>query len=492
MDFKYIKDESEYNNARYLLRAYGERRGILLGTYDLIKANCLINKEYCLVEKKTEYYILSWDLDYKDNLDEYYRVNHESISKYIIDKINESIDDIIINGNKDYVYSECTKGLGKHIYYINIIVDMKLHIRIYDMVINKIDIEKRYDKKLLEKIIDRSVCEKNGIRLFGCEKEGSYYYPVKEKSTHKISGDIFIDFDYCLLNTEAKEYNNNIKIEFIKEEKVSVVNKNICNNLNEIRELLEIIGNLNKKYEDWIKVGLCLHGIDNKECMMELWYNWSLKNYDWESKQFNSIEEEIKYKWNSFKNDKDSKGIFILKKLAKEININMYIEWYNKYNKRDIVNLIKDFDQQTVSIYFKKQRPHDYIYKKCEWYILMENKLWRQLYKNENSKLINDITETIKGDLIELKNNLRPEDELLKIIPSVSKKLGTSKFILGVIDFLKEKYRNDNIEFDMKSNLFGFTKYFSTLSSINFSICFSTLSDNFIPSGPKSFSPLSV
>ena len=41
-------------------------------------------------------------------------------------------------------------------------------------------------------------------------------------------------------------------------------------------------------------------------------------------------------------------------------------------------------------------------------------------------------------------------------------------------------------------NEFGFTKYFSTLSSINFSICFSTLSESFMPSGPKSFNPLSV
>jgi hypothetical protein len=86
----------------------------------------------------------------------------------------------------------------------------------------------------------------------------------------------------------------------------------------------------------------------------------------------------------------------------------------------------------------------------------MENNLWRQMYKNENSKLINDITETLKEDLIELKNNLRPEDELLKLIPVVSKKLGTSKFIMGVIDYLREKYRNDSIEFDSKSNLFGF------------------------------------
>ena len=31
--------------------------------------------------------------------------------------------------------------------------------------------------------------------------------------------------------------------------------------------------------------------------------------------------------------------------------------------------------------------------------------LWKQLHKNDTSKLINDITETVKNDLIELKNN---------------------------------------------------------------------------------------
>jgi len=190
--------------------------------------------------------------------------------------------------------------------------------------------------------------------------------------------------------------------------------------------------------------------------MKEIWEEWSEIEYNWEPKQFKSLKEEIDSKWKSFKEVSNPLTIGTIKMYAKETNIEKYIEWYNKYNKSVIINLIKDFDQQTVSIYFKNKRRDNYIYKKGDWYVLMENNLWRQMYKNENSKLINDITETIKEDLIELKNNLRPEDELLKLIPSVSKRLGTSKFILGVIDYLREKYRNDSVEFDTRSNLFGF------------------------------------
>lgn len=158
-----------------------------------------------------------------------------------------------------------------------------------------------------------------------------------------------------------------------------------------------------------------------------------------------------------FKSNLDNpKTLRTIRKMAKTTNPELYLEWYNKYYKNKIISLIKDFDQQTVANYFKNKKPNGYIYKNGFWFILQNNNLWKEMSKNENSKIINDITETIKDDLIELKNNLKPEDDLLKLIPTISKKLGTSKFIMGVIDFLKEKYRNDNDIFNKKSNLFGF------------------------------------
>lgn len=463
MEFRYLKEEEKKANGKYIYNIYGNKKGTIETNYNYVKKNCIKTKEFCLVEKKTQYYVLSWDLDFKEKIDECYRENHEKITKYIIEKINESIDEIIINADKDYVYAESTKGLGKHIYYVFILTDIKLHQKIYSIVMKKIENEKKYNLNIMNDIIDNTVCGDVGIRLFGCINEGGYYYPVKEKSTYKISGNIEKDFEYCLLNTEAIEYNCCLKIQLEDEIKVNTEKKiekikssYKKSNNTEIIELLEIIQEKNQNYNDWIRVGIALHTTNNNEEMRGIWKEWSETNYKFKPKQFDSLEEEINYKWESFKEEQYPLTIGTLRKMAKDVNLEKYIEWYNKNNKKPIVDLIKDFDQQTASIYFKKQKPNNYIYKKGEWYVLMENNLWHQMYKNENSKLINDITETIKGDLIELKNNLKPEDELLKLIPSVSKKLGTSKFISGVIDYLREKYRNDSIEFDTKSNLFGF------------------------------------
>ena len=174
MDFKIIKNENEHENEKYLLRAYGKKKGILLGTYESIKENCIKSREYCLVEKKTNYYVLCWDLDFKENLDKYYKENHDKITEYIIEKINESLDEIMTNANKDYVYAESTKGLGKHIYYILIITDKKLHLRLYDMIIRKIEKDKKYKKEIIEKIIDKSVCNNKRRRILLSSKREIY------------------------------------------------------------------------------------------------------------------------------------------------------------------------------------------------------------------------------------------------------------------------------------------------------------------------------
>ena len=154
----------------------------------------------------------------------------------------------------------------------------------------------------MKKIIDESVCKSNGLRLFGCVNNEGYYYPVKDKSTYKISGDMEKDFEYCILNTEAKNYNCAIKIELDEEKKENnikpeVKNTNNKNNemkdknnemkdKNEVEGLLEIIQNKNKEYKDWIKVGMSLHTMDKGEKMKEIWYDWSKKDYIWKANRY--------------------------------------------------------------------------------------------------------------------------------------------------------------------------------------------------------------
>ncbi len=145
MEFKYIKNFEGYENEKYIYNLYGDKQGKIKTNYDFVKKNSLKTKEFCLVERKTRYYVLSWDLDFKEKIDECYRENHEKITKYIIEKINELIDEIIINAYKDYVYGESTKGLGKHIYYVFILTDIKLHLKLNGMVMKKIEKEKKYN-----------------------------------------------------------------------------------------------------------------------------------------------------------------------------------------------------------------------------------------------------------------------------------------------------------------------------------------------------------
>lgn len=182
---EFIKNYKGNENEVNIYNIYGNNKGIIKANYEYVKKQCLELKEYCLVEKKTDYYILSWDLDFKEKIDEYYRVEHENITNYIIEKINKSIDETIINANKDYVYAVSTNGLGKHLYYIFIITDTKLHEKLYLKVMKKIVDEKIYNKKVMSDIIDITVCKNVGIRLFGCINKGGYYYPVKENQRIK-------------------------------------------------------------------------------------------------------------------------------------------------------------------------------------------------------------------------------------------------------------------------------------------------------------------
>lgn len=299
-------NEKEYTNEQYLVRSYsGEHDGSYKSTYDAIKNNCINTKKHCLVEIKTYFFTLAWDFDFKPNLDKLYLDNYENIINYIISKINEVLDEYIITPNKDFVYAVSTNGKGVHIYYVFLIVDKKLSMLFYHKVMEKIEKEKIYNIETMKKIIDKSVCDYNGIRLFGCIKDGGYYYPVKDKSTFYIFGNLEQDFNYCLLNKNTDKYNfqlkieipdNNINTEKIKNNTTNNIKKEnnfkINDDSEKINELLDIIKTKNKDYQDWIDVGMSLHTLSNTNDMMNIWYEWSCYNY-------NCNYNEIVKKWNS-------------------------------------------------------------------------------------------------------------------------------------------------------------------------------------------------
>ena len=90
------------------------------------KSNTL---QYVFRENKTPYYILMFDIDFKE---QYKDIENNVVIKDIINVIDKCLKEFIINPTTNYVYANKNKGEGVHLYYPNIIVDSVLHMRIYN------------------------------------------------------------------------------------------------------------------------------------------------------------------------------------------------------------------------------------------------------------------------------------------------------------------------------------------------------------------------
>ncbi len=211
---------------------------------------------------------------------------------------------------------------------------------------------------------------------------------------------------------------------------------------NYYNDLLKII--VTENDEEICKIGNILFNIDNSETMFELWNKIKKKSITY---------EQMKELWNNFKFT--SSTLCIIKDTAKKNNYIEYTKWYDKYDKKENIKLINELSEANVAIYFKKCINNNFLYKNREWYVIEKNNLWKRLTKNENSRLFNVINTTMKEKMTELKNNVDLENEILKKIPNASKKTGSSKFVTGVIEYLKDHCACD-VKFDNKWNLFGF------------------------------------
>ena len=217
-----------------------------------------------------------------------------------------------------------------------------------------------------------------------------------------------------------------------------------------INELLTIIQEFNQRYDLWLKVGMCLHTEDDSTRMKHLFYEWSNVNYP-------ANMQEINYLWNySFKKRRDNPlKIYTLRYDAKNHNETLYTEWYKKWIQNNMIDLIMEFDAYNISNYFYQMKPNNYIYKDGKWYGLQENNLWVQYDKNAVG-FINDIAKTLKDEIKMFKNSLDINSELLKLIPKLSRLVGSSHLCYQIIDFLKSKYTKNEVIFDEKWHLFGF------------------------------------
>lgn len=197
--------------------SYCYTKGIYKSDNNYIKSLSIKNfnskkLEYVFRENKTPYYVLMFDLDFKELFE---GVDNNVIIKDIINVIDKCLKEFIVNPTTNYVYANKNKGEGVHLYYPNIIVDSVLHMKIYNKCCEYLS-NKSYHH-IVKKILDESVCKNSSIRLFYNVFKGSYYYPNYELSTYKFNKDMNKHFDLCFINTDNTSYNFNLTDIYLKE-----------------------------------------------------------------------------------------------------------------------------------------------------------------------------------------------------------------------------------------------------------------------------------
>lgn len=315
-----------------------------------------INKftSFCFVEKKTKYYKLYWDFDFKyDKEPEIYNgfvglhdFITEYILKYIIDTLNETLN--LSKSDLHYIWAQKEKDVGFHIYFPNIIVDKELHLWIYEKTFEKILNDKKYPQKLISKIFDKCI-QSNGLRLFYYKYNGDFYFPFQDKSTYKFDPEPDKHFHLCIINTNYDVYNFNLKIHCDLIWKNNLVeDKKIESKSIESNTIVDIKTVDVKDKKDLI-LGLC-------ECLNNIrfdeYHNWISLVYMF--KNFGMYEEIIKLSKKSKKFDDKSKQtidkIFKNKTTPRNIKIitvGTLIEWA-KADNLELTN--KVFSKYYLSI----------------------------------------------------------------------------------------------------------------------------------------------
>lgn len=160
--------------------------------YSFVASPASIN--YCMVEKKTDFFKLLWDFDIPDKKGEWdefisitdFNIFWNDIIETLIKVMKEYINE---PDNKfRYIYSDRKdKKYKLHIYFPDIVIDRSYAIILANELIRELKECKKYDEKLIDKLVDKSIFKENGIRLLFQRKKGETgYYKINiEKSTYK-------------------------------------------------------------------------------------------------------------------------------------------------------------------------------------------------------------------------------------------------------------------------------------------------------------------
>lgn len=291
---------SQYiNNTNYNFVSYGIRTGKF--KLDIPKLLSISNfkyyiENYTFTEKKTKFYKLMFDIDFKNDTSKNILDISSDILSFICINIVTILNKLFDNPNTNFIYCDKNIGQGVHLYFPDIIVDSKIHVIIRNLLLIICKQEDKYkfvSDTLWDNIIDASVTVGLSIRLCYYHKDCSYYQPNWLLSTYcQIDSKISV-LQTCLINTNATAYNHlqtDYVINLLEDMTYHKQNSEIVTTESDIDFMKDLLDILSIKrldgYTTWIAVVFLSRVYDLKDSVIKV----SQKSHKYDSKSLDKIE----------------------------------------------------------------------------------------------------------------------------------------------------------------------------------------------------------
>lgn len=209
-------------------------------------------------------------------------------------------------------------------------------------------------------------------------------------------------------------------------------------------------------YGDWIRVGMALK---NSGYLCELWDEWSKQSTKYKT-------GDCDEKWTTFTtSEKKPLTIRTLYAMLKEDNYDLFMELVGRRNQ--IQKWLTERTHASIAQVFYALNPDKYIYSCVTgWYILQENKTWRELGTTDISKvpginmaIMDDCTTVLMEIIGQMRGKTGTDEEKRKQLIDCLRLVSNASFLRGVHVFLRDMYAMDKVEemFDQQRHLFAFT-----------------------------------
>ena len=395
-----------------------------------------------------------------------------------------------------YISKKSITKDGVHIIFPYLISEPKLQHILRHKIIQNSECKELFEKRSIinpiDDIYDASVIEKNGWLLYGSKKpDGEPYkvtnvleYNYEDKKLVK-SDSKFNERDYVRLfsiRERSKDECVEIKEEMLSKldrafEKLPVKHKvkkrnklkkkknsskkNKCDNIEFVKKLIKILSEERANgFEDWIRVGWCLHNIDFR--LLDNWIEFSKKSQKFEEGSCNEHWENM---------ETEGLSLGTLRLWAKTDNKEEYDKIVNEDIEHKILTSLNETHSdvgKVVHLLYKNEFVCCSL-KKKKWYHYTNHK-WKllddgiELRKRISSDVVNQylkVCASISKRAADMEEGHPMKDvEMAKIkkLSRISLKLRTSSFKKNVFDECCELFHVDKFEetLDNKDHLVCF------------------------------------